>query len=149
MIGRTLKKLFGKSDQKENAGAKFAIKLRQKSEKFSNFLGEKFHAVRDEFFNIRSKCENLRETNYALGLKHLEKGDLSDAIFRFRFIKKFWPDLFDAYYQLSYCLVLEQKLVEAKTNLEELLTKNPHYDSKAKELLGHINDALKQQSPNA
>jgi tetratricopeptide (TPR) repeat protein len=153
MFGRIFKKLIGKSEKKETGGEKLAVTLRQKSGKFSDFLGEKFQAIQNEFYTIRAKCENLRETNYNLGLKHLEKGNLSDAIFRFRFIKKFWPDLLDARYQLAYCLVLKKKPFEAKKILEELFAQNPNYDSKAKELLDDINAALnptaEQPSPDA
>jgi len=149
MFGRIFKKLIGKSDKKEGSTEKFVTNLQQKSEKFCGFLGEKFQLVLDEFHSIRAKCDNLRETNYQNGLRHLEKGNLSDAIFRFRFIKKFWPDLLDAHYQLAYCLLLSQRPFEAKKILTELLAKNPDYDPKAKELLEQIKKQIEQQSTNA
>lgn len=149
MIGGIFKKLVGKTDKNENAGARLATKLRDKSEKFSNFLGDKFEQAKNEILEVRAKCSNLRETNYRLGLKHLEKGNLSDAIFRFRFIKKFWPDLFDAQYQLAYCLILDNKAIEAKQELEELLSRQPNFDPKARDLLEHINSSLEQPSQDA
>lgn len=135
MFGGIVKKILGKSDKKDTGAEKMAISLRARSEKLTQFLGDKFQLVQDEISDVREKAKNLRETNYNLGLKHLENGRLTDAIFRFRLIKKFWPDLFDAYYQLAYCLVLDDKLDEAKKVLEELLTKNPDYDQKAYDLL--------------
>jgi len=149
MFGRIFKKLTGKSDKVENTGAKFGAKLRQKAAEFNTFVSDRVQLVQDEFFTIRSKCGNLRETNYNLGLKHLEKGNLSDAIFRFRFIKKFWPDLFDAYYQLAYCLVLNKESQKAKLILEELLQKKPDFDSKAKDLLERINSGTTQPTSDA
>lgn len=135
MFGGILKRIFGKSDGEESGAEKMASGLRAKSEKLTQFLGDKFQLVQDEITAVKEKSKNLRETNYNLGLKHLENGRLTDAIFRFRLIKKFWPDLFDAYYQLAYCLVLDDKLDEAKNILEELLSKNPSYDQKAYDLL--------------
>lgn len=135
MFGGIVKRIFGKSDEKESGAEKMATSLRAKSEKLTQFLGDKFQLVQEEIASLKEKSQNLRETNYNLGLKHLENGRLTDAIFRFRLIKKFWPDLFDAHYQLAYCLVLDDKLDEAKNVLEELLSKNPSYDQKAYDLL--------------
>lgn len=149
MIGNFIKKLIGKSKTEESAGARFAIALRHKVEKTSGFLAEKTKLAHREFSIIREKCKSLRETNYKLGLKHLENGHLRDAIFRFRFIKKFWPDMLDAHYQLAYCLTLNNKLGEAKQILEELLAKEPGYDTKARELLNHINATIKSRSSDA
>lgn len=149
MAGNFFKKIFLKSDDGENAGSKLGANLREKSAKLTQFLGDKFYSVGEEFSTIKKKCENLRETNYNLGLKHLENGHLSDAIFRFRFIKKFWPDLYDAYYQLAYCLVLNDEPRKAKEVLQELLVKKPDYDPKAQALLVHINSAIEHPSANA
>ncbi len=151
MIGNIFKKLLGfkKADKKSEEESKVAAVLQVKAEKLSSFLDEKFQLLQSEFSTIRAKCKNLRETNYNLGVMHLEKGNLSDAIFRFRFVKKFWPDLFDTYYQLAYCLVLNQKPLEAKKILEELLIKNPDYNPKARDLLERITTVLGRSSEDA
>ena len=81
----------------------------------------------------------MLETNYSLGLKHLDKGNVSDAIFRFRFVKRFWPECFDAHYQLAYALTLNKRPFEARKILTELLKKKPDYNIKAQELLDKIN----------
>ncbi|OFW80480.1 MAG: hypothetical protein A2887_05085 [Alphaproteobacteria bacterium RIFCSPLOWO2_01_FULL_40_26] len=144
MISRLVKKIFGKSEDKPGGAAKFGIKLREKSSKLLEFAGKNFELVKNEITIIRAKCQNLREVNYNLGLKHLENGHLSDAIFRFRFIKKFWPDLYDAYYQLAYCLILDNESQKAKEVLRELLIKKPDYDPRARELLDHINATIQK-----
>ncbi len=149
MISKILKKFFSKSEEKESAGGKFALKLREKSAAFIDFFGKKAEFIKDEFFIIKSKCKNLRQTNYLLGLKHIENGHLTDAIFRFRFIKKFWPDLFDAYYQLAYCLALDNQPQKAREVLQELLAKNPNYDQKARDLLERIDKILQKAAPDA
>jgi tetratricopeptide (TPR) repeat protein len=150
MIGNILKKLVGKSDNKqkeEPKSEKLAENLRKKSEELTQFLGEKMESVREEYFSIREKTKNLRQTNYDLGMKHLENGHVDEAIIRFKIIRKFWPDVVDAQYQLAYCLVLKEKFKEAKKVLDELLSKNPDYDQKAHDLLDHINSL--KESTNA
>jgi tetratricopeptide (TPR) repeat protein len=150
MIGNILKKLVGKSDKKlkeASKGEKLAENLRKKSEEFTQFLGDKMESVREEYFSIREKTKNLRQTNYDLGIKHLENGHVDEAIIRFKIIRRFWPDVIDAQYQIAYCLVLKEKFKEAKKVLDELLNKNPDYDQKAHDLLDHINSS--EESKNA
>ncbi len=142
MIGNILKKLVGKSDKKPKEkpkSEKLAENLRKKSEELTRFLGDKMELVQEEYFSIREKTKNLRQTNYDLGMKHLENGHIDEAIIRFKIICKFWPDVVDAQYQLAYCLVLKEKFKEAKKVLDQLLSKNPDYNQKAHDLLGQIN----------
>lgn len=146
MIKKIFKKLLGKSDKKETVSDSIAKGIQEKSAKFAGFMERKFQQVYEEFFTIKNRLQNLRETNYKLGLKHLENGNLKDAIFRFRFINKFWPDLLDAYYQLAYCLVLDNKPVEAKSVLQKLLNENPDFDPKAFDLLQHIEQGIKSRT---
>jgi len=114
-------------------------KIHQKVEGIIGFINLKTKETIDEFGDVKAKVSNLLETNYNLGLKHLDKGNISDAVFRFRFVKKFWPEYLDAHYQLAYSLALNKKPYEAKKILTELLLKNPNYDPKARALLDKIN----------
>ena len=141
MIRFLFSKITGKKDPKapESTGTKLAVTLRQNSEKFTGFLGEKFELAQEEYSSIKEKCKDLRSTNYNLGMKHMENGNLPEAIFRFKIIKKFWPDNYDAYYQLAYCLTLQEKFLEARKVLEELLGKKPDFNSVASELLTCLN----------
>ena len=118
----------------------------KKIDAISNIFNEKLELVLNEFSIIREKTKNLRTTNYLLGLKHLENGKISEAIFRFRFTVKMWPDYEDAHFFLAYCLTLNNKKIEAKKILEELLQKNPSYDHKAQDLLNDINYKLENNS---
>ncbi len=142
---KILKKIIrGKSEDKDNNlsienKVSIAQKIQDKTHGFINFFKTKIQETKDEFGDVKTKVSNLLETNYNLGLKHLEKGNISDAIFRFRFIKKFWPEHFDAYYQLAYSLTLNKRPFEAKKILTELLVKKPDYDPKAQDLLDKIN----------
>lgn len=146
MITRFLKKLIGKSEKKEDYGSKLALSLRDKGGKFYKLVHEKYELAVEEFFLIKEKCADLRTTNYNLGLKHLTNGKIPEAIFRFRFIKKFWPTYSDAYFQLAYCLALKNKNNEAKKVLLELLHLEPNYNPKAQALLDSINIKLQQPS---
>ncbi len=116
------------------------VKLADHIDKLSDFVANKYQDLTKETKTIKHKLNNLPETNYNLGLKHLENGNLADAIFRFKFINRFWPGNQDAHYYLAYCLYLKKQNAEAKRKLEELLKINPNYDSKAKELLEKINN---------
>ncbi len=128
------------SDKKEEENKVTLIqKIQEKAFGLIDFFQSKIQETKEEFGDVKSKVSNLLETNYNLGLKHLEKGNISDAVFRFRFIKKFWPECFDAYYQLAYSLALNKRPYEAKKILTELLIKKPDYDAKAQELLDKIN----------
>ena len=144
MFFSSVKKVLGISKESnpkksEDLSSDLAKDLREKSGKFSQLINEGIYFIQDEYFSIREKCQNLRQTNFDLGIRHLENGALSEAIFRFRLIKKFWPDYFDAYYQLAYCLALDEKIAAAKKVLVELLAKDPEYDPIAQELLTHLN----------
>ncbi len=140
-----LKKLLGKTKskhQEEEKDLSFSENLENKSEKFKKFLNDSFLSIKTEISTVREKAKDLHQTNFELGNHHLENGNLSEAIFRFRFIKKFWPDDYDAYYLLAYCLTLKEKPRKARRVLEELLEKDPNYDPAARELLDHLNRVI-------
>lgn len=149
----SLKNLLGDSNQNtspnpQNDGSNATTEQKNTGlindlKKSFGFVGDAYNTVRGEFTVAREKSKDLRRSNYDIGLKHLEKGDISEAVFRFRLTKKFWPDFFDAHYQLAYCLALSNKLNQAKTVLEELLQKNPDFDPKARDLLDQIKSKLK------
>lgn len=149
MISKFFKKILGTSEQKKSdspSTPSLASNLHDKTAKLVSFFGEKIQNAHQEFFAIKDRIGNLRQTNYKLGLKHLENGHIKDAIFRFRFINKFWPELLDAHYQLAYCLTLDNKSSQAKIVLRELIANNPDYDRKAFDLLEHIEEGMKQKS---
>ena len=114
----------------------------QKIDKISDFFSEKFDFAKEEFFVIKEKFKNLRETNYNLGLSLLESGRISEAIFRFRFTKTFWPDLIDAHYQLAYCLALNGRFFEAKKTLQKLLLTHPSCEKKVFDLLKEVESKI-------
>lgn len=144
MLKTIFKKFFGKESKEDIAEEKSKKEFQQKLEKFYSFFGTIIERVQNEYYTIKEKCQNLRETNYDLGLAHLEKENFKDAIFRFKIIIRFWPDFYDAYYQLAYCYAIVKKYQKSKKILEELLQKQPNYPSRAQELLTYINQASQQ-----
>lgn len=99
-----------------------------------------------EFDIIKSKLNNLLETNYNQGLWHIERNNLNEAIFRFRFIKKFWPNHYDSWYQLAYCLHKKGKNYQAREILTDLFKNKPDYNNiKAQELFEILKPSLKNK----
>lgn len=139
MIKKILKRMVG---LRESHSEETPDKVREKINGFQKFAEEKASLIKEEYYLIRKKLENLNETNYRQGLKYLEKGDLRDAILRFRIVVKFWPDNLDAHYQLAYSLVLHNQPLKAKMVLEELLSKHPDCNPKARELLAKVSDEV-------
>jgi len=129
-----------KSENTEEKKSELAVSFKQKSQELSSFVGNRIKLAQEEVTTIRKKCSNLLETNYQLGLKHLENGNLKEAIFRFRFINKFWPNHLESYYQLAYCLILANKFKKAEKVLNDLVAKDPEYMEDAKKLLDSIDN---------
>ncbi len=141
-------KFFSKKDKSKNAAEiavaeKKASVFQQKIDQVTSGAKGLIQRAKDEIEIIKHKLDNLLETNYKLGLKHIERGNISDAIFRFKFIKKFWPFCYDAYYQLAYVYMLDRRPYRAKEVLHELIEKCPDYTTKANELLRQIEDSEK------
>ncbi len=113
--------------------------ISKKFDKISSFAKERITDLGREARDMRRRMKNLLDSNYEVGMTHLSNGDVSDAIFRFRFIRKFWPDHLPSRYQLAYCLVLKGKKTEAKIILEELLKLSPDFED-AIQLLKKISD---------
>lgn len=138
MFGLVKKAFFGKDKNQDQSQKAIKEDFSKKVDKVSDFFNSKYNDFINEAKNIKGKLGNLSETNYQLGLKHIENGNISDAIFRFKFINKMWPQNQDAYYYLAYCLYLKKEGNKAKESLEKLFKINPDYDIKAKELLDKI-----------
>lgn len=118
--------------------------ISQKIDKVSNFFEHLWALITIEYSTIKEKFQDLSKANYDLGIKHLEEGNVREAIFRFKITKKFWPHNYEAYYQLIYCLILENELDEAEKIIDELLIKNPSYKEKIDQLLSPPEEDLQE-----
>jgi tetratricopeptide (TPR) repeat protein len=135
-------KIFRKKTSNNEEKPSLLEGIKAKSENLFQIVKNAILSQISELSSMREKSKNLLETNIKLGLWHIEQENISDAIFRFRFIRFFWPKYLDANYYLAYCYVLKEKHLEAKEILEKLLEKDPQ-NQKAIELLNKIN--LNQQ----
>jgi tetratricopeptide (TPR) repeat protein len=117
-----------------------------KVQQIPGFVSKKIEEAVTEYGIIREKMKDLSTTNYNLGMKHLENGRISEAIFRFKLLKKFWPENYEAYYQLAYCLILEEKFDKAEEIITELLQKNSDYEDRVMVLLSSIDNAKKKKA---
>ena len=109
---------------------------------FANNIYNSSYGLEHRDMKIKEKSKNLVETNYNLGISHLEKGNLSDASFRFFIMTKFWPKFYEAHYQLAYIAMLRDKPYKAKKILDNLIAKNAELDPKFYELLEKINSQI-------
>ena len=127
-IFKSLKKIAG-FEKHENPITNNESKS-QKIDRFFHKISSFISILINDFHIIREKSKNLSKTNYELGLKHLNKGNINEAIFRFRLTKKFFPENYDAYYQLFYCYIIQKEYEKAREISSELLEKAPHYQDK-------------------
>lgn len=75
---------------------------------------------------ISEKIQDLGKTNYELGIFHLNNGNISDAIFRFKILKKFQANRFDDIdYYLAFCYFL-------KKDFKNVLKYLTHFELKSK-----------------
>jgi tetratricopeptide (TPR) repeat protein len=156
-IIRSIKKITGlhKREQVEFKdveaapdGAKGGV-LEHKIDKLSNFIDHFWASVIVEYRIVKEKFQDLSKANYDLGIRHLEEGNIKEAIFRFKITKKFWPHNYDAYYQLIYCLILDNEFEDAQKVIDELLIKNPSYKEKIDQLLSPSEDQDPEEAEEA
>ena len=70
-----------------------------------------------------------------ISLLKKEYWNIKEAIFRFKITKKFWPQNYEAYYELIYCLLLEGEFESAQKVIDDLLEKSPDYKERIDQLL--------------
>ena len=97
-----------------------------------------FASIRIDFFKNWAKVKNLSNTNYLLGLYHLEQGNIFDAKLRFQFTLRLNPDFSLAYYHLARIYIYNLEFNLSKAELEKCLSYNPENIS-AKYRLDYLN----------
>ena len=75
--------------------------------------------------DMRYKLHNLSKTNFELAIYHFQHGNVSDAILRFRILRKFFRSQYSKYivseYYLGRCYMEELKYDKAKEHLANYL----------------------------
>ncbi len=83
-------------------------------------LKQKLVDAKNDVFEVRSKLKNMRQSNFDLGIYHLEKGNFKDAIFRFKLIDRFLDkDNPKVIYQLGIAYFMNGDYVKSKAVLEK------------------------------
>ncbi len=123
--------------------------LEDKIDKLSNSIDNFWANIVVEYRIVKEKLQDLSQANYDLGIRYLEEGNIKEAIFRFKITKKFWPNNYEAYYELIYCLILDNKFEEAQRVIDELLLKNPSYKDKIDQLLYRSEEPELEEEPES
>lgn len=85
-----------------------------------NFIKNKILEFRNYISECKYKFSHLAETNYQLGLDHLYRGNLNDALLRFKLVDKFFnPNDSKVYYQLGWVYFLKNNYKQAIEYLEK------------------------------
>ena len=88
---------------------------------------------KDFIKETRIKLNDLSKTNFDLGIHHLNKGNLNDAILRFKLVKRFGHQYDDLDYFLGRCYLEKLKYSKAKILFENYIIKNnPKFSEEAK-----------------
>lgn len=116
----------------------FIVRLPQKvRELVSDFL--------EQFYIAIGKLKNLSQTNYNLGIFHMDKGNINDAKMRFIFVTKLAPELPLAHYHLARCYLFNLAFDKATQELKTALSLDKKLAA-AKYRLDVVNKDIKLQS---
>lgn len=116
MILRQFRKIIGLKNKKNLDSGKV--------EKGFDYISNRIKEAILESQIIVQKLQNLHNTNYQLGLDHLDKGNVNEAIFRFKIVRKFWPADHEAHLKLIYCYFILEDRVKAQKAIDYLLSLN-------------------------
>ncbi|AFB28441.1 methyltransferase domain-containing protein [Rickettsia rickettsii] len=85
-----------------------------------NFIKNKILEFKNYISDCKYKLSHLTETNYQLGLDHLYRGNLNDALLRFKLVDKFFnPNDSKVYSQLGWVYFLKNNYRQAIEYLEK------------------------------
>ncbi len=103
-------------------------KISSSMQKISQEVSVSIKNTLDDLSLMHQKSKNLLQTNFELGLHHLNKGNIKEAHFRFFIISKFWPKFENGLYYYAYILTLKQKYSKAQIIIDKifLLNNNPN-----------------------
>ncbi len=93
-------------------------------QKIRNF----FNKTLQEVHIAIDKLKNLSETNYELGIYHMNKGNIRDAKMRFAFVIRLKPDFAIAHYHLARCYLFDLDFDKAKAELNLALSLDPNLE---------------------
>lgn len=129
MIVGLFKKALGikDSDNKD----KEIVKKPSTKERFHqtlNLIEDKVSNALSESQIVREKLKDLQKTNYDLAIEHLRNGNIKEAIFRFKIVRKFWPQNYAAHLDLIYCYLILDEEENANDAIDYLLYLEPELE---------------------
>jgi Flp pilus assembly protein TadD len=137
----------------KKAKAKLLAKAKAKESNYVKKTGDilisKFKSAILESKVIIKKLEDLHKTNYDLGSMHLDKGNLREAAFRFRLVRKFWPKDYKSHIKLIYCYLMLKNEVQADRAIRYFLDLEPMFKSKIEELKRSVEAQSKDAEDDA
>ena len=116
----------------------FIVSLPKKVKCYIENFIKQIHVAQD-------KLKNLSETNYNLGLFHMDKGNISDAKMRFMFVIKLKPDFALAHYHLARCYLFNLAFDKARSELEASLALD--YNSLSAQYENYVEVQQKYRAP--
>ena len=81
-----------------------------------------------DYANNWQKFKDIVGNNYQLGLDHLNRGNLQDAVFRFKFVLWLSPNYKESWYNLGCALLASGKHAAAKEALTKAIKQNPAHN---------------------
>lgn len=100
----------------------------------TNLFREASNNLKEFLANFSTNCKtaivklkNLTDTNYQLGLDHLQRGNIFDAKLRFNIVLKLRPDFCLAHYHLARTYIYNLEFDIAKKELEQVLAMQPDF----------------------
>ena len=113
-------------DQRRNSNSLFSSLMAADARLRELFLARPAAWYRE----AREKMQDIPGTNYALGCRFAEQGELRDAIFRFRLVARLQPDHPHVWYQLGCCYYRRGDYALAADALRKSLVQDPtHQDA--------------------
>jgi predicted TPR repeat methyltransferase len=107
-------------------------RMKEKLLKIEKVVVKAPEQIKDIYKNMLSdikalipKIKDISATNYKLGVYHIEKGNISDAKFRFLMLTKLKPEMAMAHYHLARCYLFDLVFDKAKEEFEVALSLDP------------------------
>ena len=117
-------------------------KISNSMQKISQEVSASVKTTISDLSLMHQKSKNLLQTNFELGLHHLNNGNIKEAHFRFFLISKFWPKFESGLYYYAYILTIQQKYQKAKSVIEKIFLLNNNPNQEVFELKNNIDQYL-------
>ena len=105
-----------------------------KLSKFTDSTSGFFKNILLEIDIISEKIKDLHLSNYNLANRHFKKGNISEAIFRLKIVRRFWPDDKKAHFGLIYCYFIEEDELAVGNAIKELYKIDKNTQDRVEEL---------------